>query len=107
MAEAEGYVMVRRPGCVPLVVRAAEWQTWPEVARRPPVPRHVRDIVARFEGYARRYPGVTVAAVHEAGEVFVGVTFEGRTQKVDPCATLIGDECELFAIAARHVGVKA
>lgn len=31
MAAADGYAMVRRPGCAPFVVDIAEWNGWEEV----------------------------------------------------------------------------
>ena len=30
MAQADGYVLVRRPGCMPFVLRAAEWGKMPK-----------------------------------------------------------------------------
>jgi hypothetical protein len=30
MVEAEGYVMVRRPGCTAFVVNAKTWESWPD-----------------------------------------------------------------------------
>lgn len=29
MAAAEGYVMVRRPRCIPFIVGINEWNSWP------------------------------------------------------------------------------
>ena len=29
MAETQGYVMARRPGCYPFVVGVKEWLSWP------------------------------------------------------------------------------
>lgn len=33
MAEAEGYVMVRRPGCMPFLMSADKWRALPELAK--------------------------------------------------------------------------
>lgn len=30
MVAADGYAMVRRPGCMPFVVPIEEWNSWPE-----------------------------------------------------------------------------
>jgi hypothetical protein len=30
MAEADGYVMARRAGCMPFVVSVTDWNRWPE-----------------------------------------------------------------------------
>jgi hypothetical protein len=30
MAFADGYVMARRPGCIPFIVAESEWLTWPK-----------------------------------------------------------------------------
>lgn len=34
MCAAEGYVMVRRPNCIPFVVPVNEWNAWPECDRK-------------------------------------------------------------------------
>lgn len=31
MAAAEGYVMVRRPGCAPFIVPVTHWNSWDEL----------------------------------------------------------------------------
>lgn len=31
MAAADGYVMVRRPGCLPFVVPVRDWNEWEEI----------------------------------------------------------------------------
>lgn len=42
MAAADGYVMCRRPGCIPFVVPASDWNEWPEVVPAPQ-PRSERE----------------------------------------------------------------
>lgn len=32
MAAADGYAMVRRPGCMPFVVPIKDWNSWEEIA---------------------------------------------------------------------------
>lgn len=36
MAAAKGYVMVRRPGCIPFVMRGREWEMLPLEAKAHP-----------------------------------------------------------------------
>jgi len=33
MARADGYVMARRPRCIPFVVTEREWRTWPTTTK--------------------------------------------------------------------------
>jgi hypothetical protein len=49
MARADGYVMARRPGCMPFVISAKEWDAMPRAALAPaekPIPSVIDEIAA-------------------------------------------------------------